>query len=203
MTDDPRDGFAASLARDLASHAPRRFPRIRGFVYAAVAIAVAPGDAGLDDAAVVLIGRSRREGDRWSGDVAFPGGLASSDDADGLVTARREAREEVGLELGAPIGTLSDRLTLAPGRSVPMRVRPFVFELPELAGLRADPREVAAIYTPTFGEIDRATTSEIHRSFGPMNYRFEARMLGEHRLWGLTYGLLDELRRRVARAGGR
>lgn len=201
MSADARDRFARSLARDLDAHRPTRIPRIRGFVYAAVAIAVAPRSD--DDASVVLIGRALRRGDRWSGDVAFPGGLASNDDADGLVTARREAREEVGLELDEPVGTLSDRLTLAPGRRVPMRVRPFVFVLPELAELSADPREVAAIYTPTFREIDEAAKSEIQRSFGPMTYRFEARTLGDHRLWGLTYGLLDELRKRVARAGRR
>lgn len=190
--------LVASLRRDLGQHGPRRIPRLPGFAFASVSIVVV---SARDDARVVLIGRAVRRGDRWSGDVAFPGGMASDDDVSGLDTARREAREEVGLSLGDPIGTLSDRMSLAPGRTVPMRIRPFVFTSPEVEPFVPDAREVAAVYTPTFAEIDAAERTEVIRDFGWYRHRFEARVLGEHRLWGLTAGLLDELRRRVARGG--
>jgi len=185
-----------ALRRDFATHPARRIPRIRGLVFAAVSIAITPVG---DDLRLVLIGRSRREGDRWSGDIAFPGGLSSTDDASGLITARREAREEVGLELGEPLGTLSDRVSLAPGRSIPMRIRPFVFAIEDGATLVADPREVAAIYRPTLTEIDRAERDDVERKLGPWRHRFEGRTIGEHRLWGLTWDLIGELRMRIGR----
>ena len=90
---------------------------------AAVAVVLAPNPD-----SILLIRRAEREGDRWSGQLGFPGGRWSAGDPDLLVTATRETREEVGLDLSvdALIGTLDD---LAPSTAVlpPILVRPFVF----------------------------------------------------------------------------
>ena len=61
---------------------------------AAVAVVLAP-----DPDSVLLIRRADREGDRWSGHLAFPGGRWSPGDAGLVDTARRETLEEVGLDL--------------------------------------------------------------------------------------------------------
>jgi len=96
-----------------------------------------------DPDSILLIRRADREGDRWSGHLAFPGGRWSPGDSELVDTARRETREEVGLDLspGALIGTLDD---LAPSTSVlpPILVRPFVFHFPNHPPFVLD-REVA------------------------------------------------------------
>ncbi|MDG6898398.1 MAG: CoA pyrophosphatase, partial [Nitrososphaerota archaeon] len=49
--------------------------------------------------AVLLIKRSEREGDPWSGQVAFPGGKKDRNDGSVVDTAIRETMEEVGIDL--------------------------------------------------------------------------------------------------------
>lgn len=186
-----------ALRRDLSANPPRRMPRLPGFVFAAVAVVIAPRD---DDLQVVLIGRPKRGGDRWSGDVAFPGGLASGSVEASIETARREALEEVGLPLGEPLGMLSDRVTMAQGARRPMRVRPVVFAVDALPELRPDPREVAAIYQPTLRELKRAPKSTVERELFGKKMSFPARSLGDHLFWGLTSSLVLELERRIARS---
>lgn len=50
-------------------------------------------------AEVLFIKRVTRSGDRWSGDVALPGGKAEPEDESGRYTAMRETWEEVGIDL--------------------------------------------------------------------------------------------------------
>lgn len=186
-----------ALVRDLASAPPRRIPRLPGFVHAAVAVVLVPS---VDDVALVFIGRPTRRGDRWSGDVAFPGGMASASDESGIATARREAAEEIGLVLGEPIGRLSDRITLAPSTPRPMRVRPVLFALDALPRLHPDPREVAQVYVRGLRELERAPHRIVERTILGRTIRFEGRAIGEHVLWGLTGSMVEELRLRFARS---
>src|SRR5690349_19787236 len=106
-------------------------PRTRFLMEAAVAI-VLRGPS-LDAAEVLLVRRAHRAGDPWSGDMAFPGGRRAPYDADALVTAMRETREEIGVALDSAdlLGELAPGYTMAPRaglpRVLPMVVRPFVF----------------------------------------------------------------------------
>jgi len=47
----------------------------------------------------LMIKRAEREGDPWSGQVAFPGGRREGQDRSLLETATRETKEEVGINL--------------------------------------------------------------------------------------------------------
>jgi 8-oxo-dGTP pyrophosphatase MutT (NUDIX family) len=80
-----------------------------------------------NDFEMVLMKRSQREGDPWSGQISLPGGHHQPEDNDLCETARRETLEEMGLELeGNPLGQLDDvhpRTRLIPQ----VLVRPFVF----------------------------------------------------------------------------
>ena len=75
-------------------------------------------------AEMLFIKRSMNPNDRWSGHVALPGGRQEENEA--LVeTAKREALEEVGLDLSSSyeysyLGSLDDRYTL------PINARPFL-----------------------------------------------------------------------------
>ena len=98
-----------------------------GRTQAAVAVLLAPADAGLD---LLLIRRAEREGDPWSGQMGLPGGRRDDADANLVATAMRETREEIGVDLAAAelLGQLDD---LAPTiQHLPrMLVRPYVFAL--------------------------------------------------------------------------
>ena len=81
---------------------------------------------------ILMIKRAEREGDPWSGHMAFPGGRMDSTDANGYAVPVRETEEEVGLSLGEQdqcIGRLSD-IHASPHRGpFGMAVSPFVFRL--------------------------------------------------------------------------
>jgi 8-oxo-dGTP pyrophosphatase MutT (NUDIX family) len=63
---------------------------------AAVAAVLRHGHAGAE---LLFIQRAAHPGDPWSGQIAFPGGRTDPDDPAPVDTARRETREELGLEL--------------------------------------------------------------------------------------------------------
>ena len=65
---------------------------------AAVAVVLRPGT---DSPEVLLIERTRVEGDPWSGQMALPGGRRDAADRSLLETAVRETREETGVALDA------------------------------------------------------------------------------------------------------
>ncbi len=73
-------------------------------------------------AEVLYIKRASREGDPWSGHVAFPGGKREGSESD-MECAERETREEVGLDLRDRdcfrfLGRLDDRPVLTGGRAL-------------------------------------------------------------------------------------
>lgn len=55
--------------------------------------------SGHDGPELLFIQRAAKNGDPWSGQMAFPGGRAEEHDADSFATAERETLEEVGLDL--------------------------------------------------------------------------------------------------------
>lgn len=176
------------LLERLAGHRPREEdlperPR------AAVSVVFAPNPD-----SILLIRRAEREGDRWSGQLAFPGGRWSPGDADLTETARRETREEVGLDLGsAPvIATLDD---LAPRTPVlpPILVRPFVFALERQGALTISDEVAAAWWVPVeeflrpgaLGPVEFERFGTLMRNVG---YRLPTGIL-----WGMTERILTPL----------
>ena len=116
------------------------------------------------------------------GEVAFPGGKADKSDADLLATALREAHEEIGLvpETVDVLGGMTPAGTMASGYSV----APFVGIISDPLGLRANPREVAEIFSVPL-EVLRDP-----RFRGEYKYRqggvWPAILYGEQTIWGLT-----------------
>lgn len=150
------------------------------------------------DVELLFIRRSVREGDPWSGHIAFPGGRRDDEDASLLDTALRETHEEVGLDLrehGTLLLRLPDMAARAKGKRLSFSIAPFVFALarPDVS-LVLDDREVAeAIWAPLgpLARGDRKTTHTIE--VGGERYELPATLVGEHVLWGLTYGMMETL----------
>lgn len=149
---------------------------------AATALVLAPGERGL---AAAFIERVERPGDRWSGQMALPGGKRDPDDPHLAATAVRETSEEVGLQLGEPVGRLPDQR----GRISKGAVATFVHTLDAQVPLTPQPAEVAA-----------ADWIDLAHLFDPAN---AARMrwlgvpfpgIAHHGriIWGLTHRILSD-----------
>ncbi len=162
--------------------------------HAAVAAVLREGAQGAE---VLLIQRAEREGDPWSGHMAFPGGRRDATDADLHATAVRETREEVGLDLathGRLLGRLADLQAIARARPTGMTITPFVFALTGEATLTFDPEEVAAALWVPIAPLARgegAGTVVYEREAGRLElpcWRIQG-----HVVWGLTHRMLLSL----------
>ena len=145
---------------------------------------------------ILMIKRAEREGDPWSGHMAFPGGRMDPGDANGYAVARRETEEEVGLVLGPGdtcIGRLSD-INARPHRGVlGMAVSPFVFNLQREVEFAPNHEVAEVVWVPMEFLLDtdnrRQMTWEFRGASIPMPcYFYEGR-----RIWGLSLMMLDEL----------
>lgn len=157
---------------------------------AAVAIVHARGPA----ESVLLIRRSTRANDSWSGHWSFPGGHCDPEDGDPLDTALRELAEECGVRLTRDqMESALPHMTAR--RLVPpyLLVAPFVFGVESELPTVLDPREAAsALWVPLRDLRDPA-----RHALRPMADRspdlvFPSVMLDGTPLWGFTYRLISE-----------
>ena len=147
-----------------------------------------------DPDSVLLIQRAEREGDRWSGQLAFPGGRIQPEDEDLAATARRETLEEVGIDLAfvPELGVLDD---LEPRTPILPRVivRPFVYALPEAAPFRVNQEVAAAWWVPLDSFLQPGIYGPIeYRRYGTL-VRASGYQLGIGVLWGMSERILTPL----------
>jgi 8-oxo-dGTP pyrophosphatase MutT (NUDIX family) len=150
------------------------------------------------NAAAVLVPLFEREGEMnvvfirrsdhvesHRGQVAFPGGRVDPVDRTLLDAALREAHEEVGIPprevqvLGAfPVThTATSGITVAP----------FVGVIPETLPLKADPGEVAEIFTVPLGALRSPThRGDYEWTMNGSSRKFPAILYGGQTIWGLT-----------------
>ena len=159
---------------------PDTTPARRGW-QAATALVLAPGD---DDIELAIIERTRRDGDRWSGQLALPGGRRDPLDRTLAETAARETKEEVGLVLGPALAQVAQhRARVRPGI-----VACYAFVLDEPRSMLPDPVEVAsAWWIPLATLTDPGNATTLRYAGIP----FPAIDVQGRSLWGLTLTLLD------------
>lgn len=159
----------------------------RGPPVAAVAVIISPGDRG---DSVLMIRRTEREGDPWSGQMAFPGGHKSPKDRDFLETAIRETREEVGIHLHKH--ELLGHLPPVTARSVRVQVAPFVFQLKSTVTVRTND-EVAESFWVPLAELQKLEVSkrEVKTEEGILTA--DAYVYNGHMIWGLTRRIINIL----------
>jgi len=162
---------------------------------AAVALILAPSDAGLS---VLLVRRAEREGDPWSGHMAFPGGHEHLEDTDLLHTARRETLEEVGIDLTAAelLGRLDD---VSPLRAE-LTVRPFVFWSSIVPDVTLSAEVAETLWVPLDALASDVLKSVHEVEVRGARMRVPAYVIGARVVWGMTYYLLERFLAQVARA---
>jgi 8-oxo-dGTP diphosphatase len=161
---------------------------------AAVAIVHAPRAERGEEESVLLIRRTERESDPWSGHWSFPGGRREPQDRDLVETALRELAEECGVVLAREHLEASLPETLA-GRRVGrvMVVAPFLFRASAELPTTLDPEEAAeAVWLPlsSFRDPARHCLTPVPRF--PPGRIFPAIELNGVPLWGFTYRLISE-----------
>lgn len=163
-------------------------------IWAAVAVILAP-----DPDSILLIRRSERAGDPWSGHMALPGGRQGPAEPDLVTTAIRETAEEVGLVLRSEhlIGSLDDVVPRTPSLP-PIAVRPYVFALDRLAELTLNPEVAAARWVPLDLLLHPDTYHSVRLEIRGERREFPAYRLDDSVVWGMTErilsGLLEHLR---------
>ncbi|MHC4895105.1 MAG: NUDIX hydrolase [Planctomycetota bacterium] len=187
------DAFAPDFAERLVGFEPLEPPPPAQPDQAAVAAILRAAPLGPE---VLLIERARRDGDRWSGQVALPGGKAEPEDVDLKATAIRETREEVGLELedgGRALCRLPGLQARARGGPVGLFVTPYVFAIGAATELHLGPEAADAFWMP-LGEAASGRIDHRHRY-----ERVEGDLLlpawrySDRTIWGLTHHMLRGL----------
>ncbi len=159
----------------------------RGPPVAAVAVIIGPSDRG---ESVLMIRRTEREGDPWSGQMAFPGGHKSPKDRDFLETAIREAREEVGIQLHKH--ELLGHLPPVPARSARVQVVPFVFQLKSTVTVRTNDEVSESFWVP-LAELQKLEVSKRKVKAEEGVLTADAYVYNGRVIWGLTYRIINIL----------
>ncbi|MGC8608833.1 MAG: NUDIX hydrolase [Thermoplasmata archaeon] len=126
---------------------------------------------------LIFIKRKEREGDPWSGDIAFPGGFVKEGEKP-EEAAIREIREEISLDLS--LSNLDYELPLQKPFSKDIKVHPFVMHVYNTDGMRAGD-EVQ--------EIRKIPLNALNESYDPLRgkiYKFRGWII-----WGMTCRILS------------
>jgi 8-oxo-dGTP pyrophosphatase MutT (NUDIX family) len=147
-----------------------------------------------DDVLHAVFTRRRDDMRRHPGEVSFPGGRRDDEDRDLLVTALREAEEEIGLPRDAVdvLGALQPTPTIATNYAV----YPFV-------GLI----EPGHVWTPSDGEVAEIlelSLPDLLAGHGRerlvrrgVPFRTDVYVVGDHLIWGATARILHDLLERL------
>jgi 8-oxo-dGTP pyrophosphatase MutT (NUDIX family) len=162
-----------------------------GARYASVALIFQDANPGLE---LLVIKRAIRDGDPWSGQMAFPGGKIDSADKDAKAAAEREVREEVGFVLSdsSYLGRIDDTVAQVPG--IPNVVlSAFVYRLPSRVLLALNEEVAEAIWVPLSRFIDPAYSADFQHPRMPDSLMSAVRLSesDQHILWGLSYRVME------------
>ena len=143
----------------------------------------------------LFILRATKQGDPWSGQMAFPGGHYEVHDESLRHTAERETLEEIGLDLvkeATYLGRIPDVQANPRGRNLNMVVSPFVYVLDNRDAVMKLNYEVEEVLWGSLNDMyfGNSATSYRFRLSGKEE-KFPAYHVGNQVVWGLTHRMLD------------
>ncbi len=184
-----------SLVQIFQEFNPTKIPDRRHMARAGVG-AILREKSHLNGISVLLIRRAERQGDPWSGHMAFPGGRMEKDDSNIFATTIREAREEIGIDLNqdaACIGRLSDLPVTTHDRKFPMALTPFVFRLEKEPEWQLNDEVVEKMWVPFSFFKNDENRKKMEWTSGGKTHELPCYDYQDRRIWGLTLAMLDEL----------
>jgi len=146
------------------------------------------------DGQLVVVLVRRAQGGVHGGQLALPGGLRDSGDADLAATALREANEELGL--AADRVELLAALPVVETQTTGFRIAPFLARLAAPPSWRLQEREIGEVVELPVAELARPEVcAEQVRDFPtwPAPRRIRLWRVGGHEVWGVTYRILEPL----------
>lgn len=190
--------FTKSIAEILSSQATQDLSKELSD-HACVAI-ILRGDS-FENLEIAFIQRAIQPNDKWSGQIAFPGGRREAEDINDIATAQRETLEEVGFQLTLQelVGRIDDIQGRKAGVLLPFYIRPIVFHIDHEPLVHLQPTEVADFFwisLTTLLDPNSQITYKLQREL--VAVELPGISLGrEIPLWGLTYMMIQDLLRRL------
>ena len=150
---------------------------------------------------LLIIKRSTREDDPWSGHYGLPGGVVESNESF-KQAAIRECHEELSLSLDAHhhIGQLDQVQVHKNKKPLPFIIHPFIFGIEEESSLNIikDEAEVEEFYWLELQRLFHLDSMVVRNfTFGSENRDLPAIEIDGHIIWGLTYKILGSFLRRL------
>lgn len=146
---------------------------------------------------VLMIKRAEREGDPWSGHMAFPGGrMDPQDRGNGRLTAERETLEEVGVDLekaGHCIGRLSDIIARRHSLKRLMIVTPYIYRLHLPVSIDYNHEVAETLWLPLEFLCDYSQRESMVWQRGAVKLTLPCYYYQGRKIWGMSLGMLDEL----------
>lgn len=180
------------IEQRVSEHSPARHTPGERTRQAAVAAILRKGRR---DTEALFILRAIKEGDPWSGHMAFPGGHRDPEDESLRATAERETLEEIGLDLGATarfVGEIDQVRANPRGRNLDMVVTPFIYVLEQREPALSLNHEVADVLWGSLNDMylgNSLTRGDFE--VGGQRISYPGYSVGEHLVWGLTLRMLD------------
>jgi len=154
---------------------------------AAVAVII---DSSRSNDSLLLIQRTERIADPWSGQVAFPGGHRALEDRSLLETAIRETGEEVGISLKDHL--VLGALPVVYARTRRVKVAPFIFQLKTSVKIRANV-EVANVFWVSINDLARSRLVKSNVDVDHREFNVDSYVYRGHIIWGLTLRIIKIL----------
>lgn len=137
---------------------------------------------------LLMIRRSGQKGDPWSNQMAFPGGKRENNDSSFMVTAIRETKEELGINIRKSefLGYMEPMYT----HTKKMIVIPSVFY--STRNLKPVPsKEVSSFYWISIDGITRRKTRYAHFTGSNLIIN-DAFIVNDCIIWGLSYRIINK-----------